>query len=385
MKQIALQGRLDTANASAMDAEIAKQLQGCDSTTEVILDGSHLEYISSTGLRIVLKYKKLYPNLCVENVSAEVFSVFEMTGFTRIIPVTQSLREVSVDGCPVLGKGGIGTVYRLTEDTILKVFREGTPLSEVQHEINLSREAFVYGLPTAISFEPVRVGSQYGIIHELINAQTLSHVVHAHPSKAEYYGAQFGQLMKQMHAIHDDNNVLPDAEEETLQKLDKLHCYFSDDEVAIFREIYQSIPKGNSVLHCDLHPKNVMLSNDELILIDMGEVCHGHPLQDLSHTCSSLRGLNGGNYMEIIGMEEEECRCFYDSAIRAYFDTDDEVVLARRKEQIRVAALVRNFSWLALSDSFPQELIDQSRQVFVERVTQHLDEIRRILPDFATF
>lgn len=385
MKQITLQGRLDTVNAPAVDAEIAKQLEGCDRATEVVLDCSRLEYISSTGLRIVLKYKKLYPNLRLENVTADVYDVFQMTGFTRIITIKQSLREVSVEGCPVLGKGGIGTVYRLTEDTILKVFREGTPLSDVQHEIELSREAFVYGLPTAISFEPVRVGNQYGIIHELINAQTLSNVIAADTSKAEEYGAQFGVLMRQMHDVHDDNHILPDAVHETLLKLEKLKMHFSEDEVAMLREVYEAMPKGNSVLHCDLHPKNVMVSNGELILIDMGEVCHGHPLEDWSHTSSSLEGLIQDDYMDIIGLEKDVCRRFYDSAIRAYFAGEDEAALERRKEQIRVAALVRNFSWLSLSDSFPKETIEAARKVFIQRVTNRIEEIRQILPSLASF
>lgn len=92
---ITLSGRLDTANASAIDAEIAQQLKDSDRTTEVVLDCTNLEYISSTGLRIVLKYKKLFPALRVENVQQEVYQVFELTGFSRIISVSKALRRVN--------------------------------------------------------------------------------------------------------------------------------------------------------------------------------------------------------------------------------------------------------------------------------------------------
>lgn len=94
-KVITLSGRLDTANASAIDAEIAQQLKDSDRTTEVVLDCTNLEYISSTGLRIVLKYKKLFPALRVENVQQEVYQVFELTGFSRIISVSKALRRVN--------------------------------------------------------------------------------------------------------------------------------------------------------------------------------------------------------------------------------------------------------------------------------------------------
>lgn len=378
---ISLPTHIDTAVSVQVDEQIRKICAENPHQT-LVLDASELEFISSSGLRVLLGTAKRESDMKITEVSTEVYNVFSMTGFTRIFHVEQRLREICIDGCPVLGKGGVGTVYRLTEDTILKVFREGTPLSDVLREINLSKEALVYGLPTAISFEPVRVGNQYGIIHELINARTLASIIDSDPSQAEHYGAMFGQLMKQVHRIHDDNHTLPNAVEETQLKFEKLRRYFTDEQVAILREIYDAIPAGNSILHCDLHPKNVMMSNGELILIDMGEVCHGNPLQDLSHTYSSMMGLVG-NYREIVGMDEEVAHRCYLSAIRAYFDTADEAMIARRLEQIRVASLIRNISWLSLSDSFPQELIDACKRLFEERIASQMEHIRTILPQFS--
>lgn len=377
---ILLPERIDTTSAAQVEEEL-KQLCAQTPHEEVVLDASEMEFISSSGLRVLLALAKVEKTLKVAEVSPDVYHVFSMTGFTRILTVEQRLREVSAEGCPVLGKGGVGTVYRLTEDTILKVFREGTPLSDVQHEINLSREAFVCGLPTAISFEPVRVGKQYGIIHELINAQTLANVINSDLEHVEHYGTLLGRLMKQVHSIEDEHHTLPDAVEETHHKLDMLLRYFTEEQVALLREIYDAIPKGNRILHCDLHPKNVMVSNGELILIDMGEVCHGNPLEDLSHSYSSMKNLQG-NYREILGMDEEVAHQCFDSAIRAYFDQEDEASLARKVEQIRVASLVRCVSWLALSDSFPQELIDQCRRFVAEQIVQHIDEIREVLKQF---
>lgn len=377
-KQISIKGRIDTTTAEDMDVRIGRELEGCAADTEVVLDCSDLQYISSTGLRVVLKYKKLFPQLSLDNVTADVYNVFEITGFSRILTIRKALREVCIDGSPVLGKGGVGTVYRLTDETILKVFREGTPQAEVQQEIDLSREAFVYGLPTAISFEMVRVGRQYGIIHELLNAQTLANIIQAEPDRVEHYGSLLGRLMKQMHATRDDDNRLPDAARETRLKLAKLRRYFSQEQVDVLCEMYDAVPQGNSILHCDLHPKNVMMSNGELFLIDMGEVCHGNPIEDLSHTYSSMMGLVG-DYQEILGMDESLAhRCFL-SAMQTYFDGADDALFARRMEQIRVVSLIRNISWLSLSDSFPDHLVASCRQVYADRIEAHLPYIRQVL------
>ena len=62
----------------------------------------------------------------------------KITGFTRMMHIEKGLRHVSVDGCEVIGMGGVGTVYRINDDTIIKVFREGTTLAEVEKEVERS-------------------------------------------------------------------------------------------------------------------------------------------------------------------------------------------------------------------------------------------------------
>ena len=57
-------------------------------------------------------------------------------------------------------------------------------------------------------------------------------------------------------------------------------------------------------------------------------------------------------------------------------------LVAIRKQQIEVVSCVRNFSWLALSDSFPQEVIKQCQDLFQQRVTNRYDEIMRICKNF---
>lgn len=87
------------------------------------LDAKNLEYISSAGLRVLLKLRKEQPDLEISHVSNDVYAIFEVTGFTDLLTIKRQLREISVEGCKILGKGGSGTVYRLSEDTIVKVFK----------------------------------------------------------------------------------------------------------------------------------------------------------------------------------------------------------------------------------------------------------------------
>ena len=180
---VAMAGRLDTATSQQAMQDIEEQLKAFGPINELVCDASKLEYLSSSGLRILLMLAKSYPNFRIIEVSPDIYQVLEMTGFAQIMKVEKALRTINIDGCDVMGIGGVGTVYRIDEDTIIKVFREGTTLSEVQSEINQSKASFLLGMPTAISFDVVKVGSQYGLVYELLDADTLSTCVLQHPER----------------------------------------------------------------------------------------------------------------------------------------------------------------------------------------------------------
>ena len=48
----------------------------------VVIDADDLEYISSAGLRVILRVRKLSPELKIINASSAIYEIFEMTGFT---------------------------------------------------------------------------------------------------------------------------------------------------------------------------------------------------------------------------------------------------------------------------------------------------------------
>ena len=86
---IALSGRIDSANSAAVEQEITALLDGYTGT-ELTLDAEKLEYISSAGLRVLLRLRKRYVGLEIVNVASEVYEIFEMTGFTEMMPISKA-------------------------------------------------------------------------------------------------------------------------------------------------------------------------------------------------------------------------------------------------------------------------------------------------------
>ena len=379
---ITLCGRLDTSVSTEIKSEIDKNLATAENINSLTMDAEGLEYISSSGLRILLVLAKSYKNFKVINVNPDVYDVLNMTGFSKIINVERALRQLSIDGCEQIGVGGVGTVYRLDGDTIIKVFREGTTIDEVRKEITMSKEAFVMGTPTAISFDIVKVGSQYGLVYELLNAETLSSCIKRAPERIDEYARQYANLFRQLHSIEvpADSNV-PDAIEHERQQILHVSRYFPKESIDLLLQILDTIPTGNRLLHLDLQVKNTMMQDNELMLIDMGEMGYGHPVLDLGHAYSSMVLLIG-DYDKTIGIPRELGNKVWDLAINYYFEGLPEDVIEQRKAQIDVVARIRNFSWLALSDSFPESVINECKVLFDQRITARRDYILDVCKTF---
>ena len=80
-------GRLDTTTAPELEATI----DGCIADVkELVLDCSALEYVSSAGLRVILKAQKLMNAqgaMKLTHVNETIMEVFDITGFADILTI----------------------------------------------------------------------------------------------------------------------------------------------------------------------------------------------------------------------------------------------------------------------------------------------------------
>jgi len=83
----ALEGRLDTITSPDFENELKGSL---DNATELIIDFTNLEYISSAGLRVLLSAHKTMSkqgSMKITNVNSTIMEIFEVTGFADILTI----------------------------------------------------------------------------------------------------------------------------------------------------------------------------------------------------------------------------------------------------------------------------------------------------------
>ena len=194
-----LNGRIDSSNAEQAEERI-KAIKQAHPDLPFVLDAENLEYLSSAGLRVVLRMRKEAADLKMINVSSEVYEILDMTGFTDMLTVEKAFRRLSLDGCELIAKGGNGTVYRYDAETILKIYHNGASLEEIRLEKDLCRKVFIKGINTAIPYDVVKVGEYYGSVAELLSAKSIAKLLRANPETLEENVAIYTELLKKIHA-----------------------------------------------------------------------------------------------------------------------------------------------------------------------------------------
>ena len=68
---IPLIGRIDSQNAAETEERLTAQTAGAAS---VVFDANELQYISSAGLRVLLRIRKAHPDMKIVNVHSDVYA-----------------------------------------------------------------------------------------------------------------------------------------------------------------------------------------------------------------------------------------------------------------------------------------------------------------------
>lgn len=354
------EGRIDTNNAAQIEKELFDAVNTAEDVKEIILDASELEYISSAGLRVFMKLRKKFgENIRVINVSSEVFDIFDVTGFTELLTVEKRFRELSVDGCEIIGNGMFGTVYRVNEETIVKVYNSPDCLPMIRNEQKLAKKAFIKGVPTAISYDIVKVGDSYGSVFELLNADTFNDIIIRQPERFEEVLKVYANFLKTVHSAEMDPGILPMAKDIFIGYLDVISEYITPEQLEQLKVMICAMPDDLHVVHGDFHMKNVMLVGDEPMLIDMDTLSTGQPIFDLQalYVTYVMFGLDDPNNLRIfLGIPNELGPLIWKKVLENYFVITDVEKFSEINDKIELLASIRFLFILVTTDLKNSEL-----------------------------
>ena len=377
---IYLEGRIDSDNAAKTDADIMGIL-AANPGANIVLEAKDLEYISSAGLRVLLNLRKTAgKKLPIRNVIPEVYDIFDVTGFNELLDVQKEIPSVSIDGLEKIGNGATAQVYRLDRETVLKVFNPNTSMDLIHQENERSKNAFLSGIPTAISYNIVKVGDRYGTMYELLDAQDFLSVVENDKAHLKEQIAKFARATRAMNEIEVDPAKFPSTKISSIYALPRLEGICTKEEIGKLRQIYDGIPDRSTFIHGDCHLGNVMVQRGELMFIDMMTCGSGHPVFEMTSMCTIYHmppkfGSREANPL-LRNFTQEEIDQIWDVYLRTYLDTDDEALLKKAERQITAVASARTlFAAVFLPGLISPEKLEELKRTALEYADEGLEPL----------
>ena len=341
--KLSLSGHIDSNNAQNVE-QVIQEIAANAPGKPVLIDAEQLQYISSAGLRVILRLRKTHQDVRIINVIPEVYDIFDMTGFTQMMTIEKAYRVVSVEGAEEIGRGANGTIYRIDQDNVVKVYNNADALEDIQHEREVARKALILGIPTAISYDVVRVGDSYGSVFELLNAKSFSKILATEPEKMDWCVKEYVDLLKKIHSIRLTRGELPDLRETVIGWGEFLKPYLPEEPWNKLMRMLREIPGDDHMIHGDYHTKNVQLVGDEVLLIDMDTLAIGHPIYELASMYNAFIGYseyNNDNVLQFQGFDLDTARTFWRKSLAAYLGTSDEKQICDVEDKARIIGYTR--------------------------------------------
>ena len=380
-----LEGRLDTEAAAKFEDTLA-EICSANPHESVIFDADKLEYIASSGLRTVLKMAKTEKKFSIINVIPSVYSVFEMTGFSRIIDIRKGLRKIDLEQCEKIGFGGNGAVYRISEDEIVKVNYNPVTDAELDSELAKAKEAFLLGVPTAISFDLVDCGEgRRGVVYETIKSKSLGETIQNSPEQMEQLTDRYIEQINKLHSIRTDNPVFGSMKDNYRTQVENASKYLTEEEGKMLEMVLDALPEGDVLVHGDAHTKNIMIQNNEMLWIDMEGMSVGHPIYDLISIAAILNGVRNDDRMTmgICGMDVATVLKFRQCFVRKYFKTEDPEMIQRYDSMIEALRLIRAVFAIGFNSQNTAQvrplIIQVARQSFFPNIEKIVGGVRYLV------
>ncbi|NND74802.1 MAG: aminoglycoside phosphotransferase family protein [Ilumatobacter sp.] len=187
----------------------------------------------------------------------------------------------------LLARGNTSDVYAVGADAVVKVPRPGVPVHWTDVEAELASAAHDLGLPTPMVLDVIDVAGRRSIVFERVEGPSMAEELVASPQRCDEMARSMAAVQTDFHrAIAPDSMpTVADRVSEKIAGADELGV----DERASASELLGGLDGGTSICHGDVHPGNILVGAQGLMVIDWFDAAAGPPIADIVRSSLLLR------------------------------------------------------------------------------------------------
>lgn len=184
--------------------------------------------------------------------------------------------------------GRTAEVFAWGDERILKLFRPEMPERLPEAELLAARTVEKAGLPAPRLFEEVAVDGRVGLVYERLVGPSMVDELARRPTAVSNLARTLARLNVRMHATTGTD--LPDLKERLRGMIGA--AGLPDELASAALDRLDRMPSGDSLLHGDMHPGNVIMCAGGPRIIDWMTAARGDPAVDVARTLFLLRDSN---------------------------------------------------------------------------------------------
>jgi aminoglycoside phosphotransferase (APT) family kinase protein len=180
----------------------------------------------------------------------------------------------------LIARGRTADVFEFGEGRVLKLIRPDMPAGLGDHEARAARVVDAAALPAPRLLETVTVDGRFGLVYERIQGPSMFAEIGRRPLGTPRQARAFARLHADMHCAPGDG--LPDLKANLLRAIEA--AGLPPSLAPAVRERLRTLPDGAAMLHGDMHPGNVIMSDAGPKVIDWMTVSRGDPAADVARS-----------------------------------------------------------------------------------------------------
>ncbi|MEM9131775.1 MAG: phosphotransferase [Actinomycetota bacterium] len=200
-----------------------------------------------------------------------------------------------------VGEGRTSVVYEYGPGAVVKVPKPHIPDEWAELEARHTAEVHAVGGPAPAVHDVVEAQGRTALVLQRIDGQPLWDLMRRNPKDEAYWMAALAALQRRIHRL-DLPPSLPDLVGRMRSKVQSLRPLSEPERVAAL-DLVDQLPRGAAVLHGDLHPGNVIVTDKGLVAIDWFDVSIGHPMADAVRTSLLIRPVPGSAVVHLPGAD----------------------------------------------------------------------------------
>lgn len=182
----------------------------------------------------------------------------------------------------LIAKGNTAEIY-LCDNKVVKLFKEYLPNTESLYEAQKQKYAYSCGLHVPKVFEVTEIQGRQAIIMEYVEGESVGELLLNNLSKAEHFISICVSIQQKIHAISVSPDEIEPMKERLYRQINSVHSLDEKQKGNILKRL-DSIIFEPRLCHGDFHPFNLIMSNDDVNIIDWVDASSGDIRADVFRT-----------------------------------------------------------------------------------------------------